>query len=54
MPWVWLSIVWIASCSAIGYALFITKNPHCLWALLIPASMGFTSRPSACKHEDEE
>ncbi len=43
MAWVWLSIVWVASCCVIGYAVYATKNANCLWALLIPASMGFTT-----------
>ena len=43
MPWVWLSVVWISCASAVGYGLFVTKNPHCLWALLIPTFIGFES-----------
>ena len=54
MPWVFMSVVWASSCTAIGYAVFVTKSASCLWALLIPACIGFTSKSSDCKCKGDE
>lgn len=46
IAWIWIMVVWVASCAVIGYAVFVTKSAYCLWALLIPACMGFSSKRS--------
>lgn len=33
--------IWIASSIAITVAVCTTRNPKCLWALLIPAMSGY-------------
>lgn len=54
MPWVWLSVVWISCASAVGYGLFVTKNPNCLWALLIPTFIGFSNKSSDGKRKCDD
>lgn len=36
--------VWLATAVGVGLGLYITKNPNCLWAFLIPAWMGFPGK----------
>jgi hypothetical protein len=29
-------MIWMATAVAVGIGIWITKNPNCLWAMLIP------------------
>lgn len=33
MKYIGIGLTNIAICIAIGYAIYVTKNPNCLWAL---------------------
>jgi len=47
MMWVAYACVWIASSAAIAFAVYITHNPVCLWAFLIPALVNVKTGPRA-------
>lgn len=36
-----ISLIYIGFLSLIGFALYFTKNPHVLWALLLTPSIKF-------------
>lgn len=42
--WVGFSAMWLAAGGAVAYAIHVTHNPSCLWALLIPTMVSFSSR----------
>jgi hypothetical protein len=40
LPYIAYAIAWIAVAAAVGYAIYMTKDARCLWALLIPTMIG--------------
>lgn len=44
MFWIAYSIMWMSVAAATAYGLYLTKNPNCLWALIIPTFMSFRNR----------
>lgn len=44
IKWVMIanSVIWLATSIAIIGAVYITKEPRCLWAFVIPAMSGYS------------
>jgi hypothetical protein len=45
MKWLYVgyAFAWISTACAVAVGIWITKNPNCLWAMLIPAFIGIKS-----------
>ena len=39
-----VAIVWLSVSIAICYTIYVTRNPQCLWAFLIPAILSWHPR----------
>ena len=49
-----LSISWLVVGGYVLYGLYLTNNPKCLWALVIPLLLGRPSLSTSSKEEEEE
>ena len=45
-PFIAYSFAWIATGFAVAVGIYITKNAGCLWAMLIPALISFSTKSS--------
>jgi len=47
-PWLYVAyaVAWIATSFAVGVGIYITQNPICLFAMLIPAGISLNVRTS--------
>ncbi len=42
-PWVFLCIAWMATGIAVAVGIYITKDARCLWAMLAPTLISWSS-----------
>lgn len=41
MIWIAYASMWVSTATAATFGIYYTGSPSCLWALLIPALVGF-------------
>ena len=46
--------IWISTALAVSVGIYVTKNPKCLWFMLIPMFMRVSTRSKDTENEEEE
>ena len=46
--------IWISTALAVSVGIYVSKNPKCLWFMLIPLFMRVSTRSEGTESEDKE